>query len=70
MPLAGFCTPGVAAYDLWTGAAAADETPGPVNWTQPYFDCGRSNKWIMGAAVPIVDLYHRHTGFRHIEYPT
>ncbi|XP_043191274.1 uncharacterized protein LOC122388848 [Amphibalanus amphitrite] len=52
------------------GPPAADETPGPVNWTQPYFDCGRSNKWIMGAAVPIVDLYHRHTGFRHIEYPT
>ncbi|XP_037078702.1 uncharacterized protein LOC119099747 [Pollicipes pollicipes] len=52
------------------GPPANDETPGPVNWTQPYFDCGRSNKWIMGAAVPIVDLYHRHTGFRHIEYPT
>jgi len=48
----------------------ADEFPGPVKWTRPYFDCGRSNKWLVAAVVPIADIYPRHTGFRHIEYPT
>lgn len=49
---------------------AADEDPGPVKWTRPYFDCGRSNRWIVAAVTPIADIYPRHTGFRHIEYPT
>nr|CAD7260338.1 unnamed protein product [Timema shepardi] len=48
----------------------ADEFPGPVKWTRPYFDCGRSNKWLVAAVVPIADIYPRHTSFRHIEYPT
>lgn len=48
----------------------ADEFPGPVKWTRPYFDCGRANKWLVGAVVPISDIYPRHTSFRHIEYPT
>lgn len=51
------------------GPPGADEYPGPVKWTRPYFDCGRSNKWLVSAVVPIADLYPRHTGFRHIEYP-
>lgn len=52
------------------GPPGADENPGPVKWTRPYFDCGRSNKWLVAAVVPIADIYPRHTGFRHIEYPT
>ena len=48
----------------------ADETPGPVKWIRPYFDCGRSNTWKFAAVVPIVDIYPRHTQFRHIEYPS
>lgn len=52
------------------GPPGADETPGPVMWTRPYFDCGRSNRWLVSAVVPIVDIYPRHTGFRHVEYPT
>lgn len=48
----------------------ADDIPGPIKWTRPYFDCGRSNKWLVAAVVPIADIYPRHTGFRHIEYPT
>ncbi|CAB3375436.1 Hypothetical predicted protein [Cloeon dipterum] len=52
------------------GPPGADEDPGPVKWTRPYFDCGRSNKWLVAAVVPIADLYPRHTGFRHIEYPS
>nr|WOZ29507.1 G-protein coupled receptor 158 [Locusta migratoria] len=51
------------------GPPGADEYPGPVNWTRPYFDCGRSNKWLVAAVVPIADIYPRHTGFRHIEFP-
>lgn len=50
--------------------AGADEIPGPVKWTRPYFDCGRANKWLVAAVVPIADIYPRHTSFRHIEYPT
>ncbi|KYN03563.1 PREDICTED: uncharacterized protein LOC108773343 [Cyphomyrmex costatus] len=52
------------------GPPAADEYPGPVQWTRPYFDCGRSNRWLVAAVSPIADIYPRHTGFRHIEYPT
>lgn len=52
------------------GPRGADENPGPVKWTRPYFDCGRSNEWKVAAVVPIVDIYPRHTQFRHIEYPT
>lgn len=51
------------------GPPGADEIPGPVKWTRPYFDCGRSNKWLVAAVVPIADIYPRHTQFRHIEYP-
>ncbi|XP_053597227.1 uncharacterized protein LOC103576728 isoform X1 [Microplitis demolitor] len=52
------------------GPPGADENPGPVKWTEPYFDCRRSNRWLVAAVVPIADIYPRHTGFRHIEYPT
>ena len=51
------------------GPRGADENPGPVKFTRPYFDCGRSNTWKVAAVVPIVDIYPRHTQFRHIEYP-
>lgn len=51
------------------GPPGADEIPGPIKWTRPYFDCGRSNKWLVSAVVPIADIYPRHTQFRHIEYP-
>ena len=29
-----------------------------------------SNEWKFAAAVPVVDIYPRHTRFRHIEYPS
>ncbi|KAK4336731.1 hypothetical protein RND71_043632 [Anisodus tanguticus] len=54
---------------LVTSAMLASDTPGPIKWTRPYFDCGRSNKWIVGATVPIPDIFPRHTGWRHIEIP-
>ncbi len=40
-----------------------------MKWVRPYFDCGRSNEWKFAAVVPVVDIYPRHTRFRHIEYP-
>ena len=52
------------------GPPGADEFPGPVKYTRPYFDCGRSNVWKFAAAVPVADIYPRMTQFRHIEYPT
>lgn len=51
------------------GPPGADEDQGPVKWTRPYFDCGRSNRWLVAAVVPIADIYPRHTGFRHVEFP-
>ena len=50
--------------------SAGDEEVGPVKWTRPYFDCGRSNKWLFAATSPIVDKYPRHTNFTHIEFPS
>ncbi|XP_013142311.1 PREDICTED: uncharacterized protein LOC106106296 [Papilio polytes] len=52
------------------GPPGNDEVQGPVNWTRPYFDCGRLNKWLVGAVSPVADIYPRHTQFRHIEFPT
>ena len=52
------------------GPRGAGENPGPVKWVRPYFDCGRSNEWKFAAAVPVVDIYPRHTQFRPIEYPS
>lgn len=52
------------------GPPGSDEVPGPVNWTRPYFDCDRLNKWLVGAVSPVADIYPRHTQFRHIEFPT
>ena len=46
------------------GPRGAEEEPGPVKWTRPYFDCGRSNMWKVAAVVPVVDIYPRHTQFR------
>lgn len=54
---------------VWHGPPAPSDPPGPVKWFKPYYDCGRSNKWIYGASAPIPDIYPRHTGWRHIEIP-
>lgn len=46
-----------------------DESRSPVQFIRPYFDCGRSNKWLVAAVSPVADIYPRHTGFRHVEFP-
>ena len=38
----------------------------PVSFTQPYFDCGRSNKWIVSAVSPVVDYIPRYLEWKHI----
>lgn len=54
---------------VFHGPPGASDEPGPVKWQRPYFDCNRINKWLVGASVPIADLFPRHTGWRHIELP-
>lgn len=54
---------------VFHGPPGASDEPGPVKWQRPYYDCGRSNKWLVSASVPIADLFPRHTGWRHIELP-
>lgn len=46
---------------LFYGPNAIWDYPAPVKFTRPYFDCGRSNKWLVAAVAPIVDIYPRHT---------
>jgi len=38
----------------------------PVVYTQPYFDCGRSNKWIVSAVSPVVDFVPRYLEWFHL----
>ena len=38
----------------------------PVTFTQPYFDCGRSNKWIVSAVSPVVDQLPRYLEWFHL----
>jgi hypothetical protein len=38
----------------------------PVKFTPPYYDCGRSNKWIVSAVSPIVDHLSRYHKWEHI----
>ena len=38
----------------------------PVLFTSPYFDCGKSNKWIVSAVAPIVDWIPRYLEWLHI----
>ena len=49
------------------GPPGAEDKPGQMKWTKPYYDCGRSNKWIISAVSPIVDVYPRHTEYRNIQ---
>ncbi|UJR33524.1 hypothetical protein I4U23_020969 [Adineta vaga] len=49
------------------GPPHPEDPLGPTLWTRPYFDCGRSNKWVVSAVSPIVDIYPRHTEYRHFQ---
>ncbi|OWA51659.1 hypothetical protein BV898_16134 [Hypsibius exemplaris] len=49
------------------GPPEPQANPGPVKWTPPYFDCGRTNKWLIAAVSPVSDLFPRHTPWRHLQ---
>jgi len=38
----------------------------PVKFTRPYFDCGKSNKWIVSAVAPVVDRLPRYLDWFHL----
>ncbi len=38
----------------------------PVVFTEPYFDCGRSNRWIVSAVSPVVDQLPRYLDWFHL----
>ncbi|KAK6170213.1 hypothetical protein SNE40_018662 [Patella caerulea] len=38
----------------------------PVRFTQPYFDCDRSNKWIVSATSPVVEYMPRYSIWLHL----
>ncbi|XP_052086791.1 uncharacterized protein LOC127724053 [Mytilus californianus] len=41
----------------------------PVLWTQPYFDCGRSNRWIISASSPVTEYMPRYSNWTHLRRP-
>jgi hypothetical protein len=38
-----------------------------VRYTWPYFDCGRTNKWILTAVAPIIDVLPRYTFYTFLK---
>ena len=42
----------------------------PVKFTEPYFDCGRSDRWIISAVAPIVDQVPRYLDWFHLRRET
>jgi len=42
----------------------------PVLFTEPYFDCGRLDRWIISAVSPIVDQVPRYLDWFHLRRET
>ena len=42
----------------------------PVLFTEPYFDCGRSNRWIVSAVSPLIDQVPRYLDWFHLRRMT
>jgi len=47
-----------------------EETYLPVVFTEPYFDCGRSNRWIVSGVSPVVDQVPRYLDWFHLRRQT
>lgn len=41
----------------------------PVLMTKPYFDCGRSNRWLVSMSSPVVEYMHRYSPWIHLRRP-
>lgn len=48
---------------------ANDDITLPVTFTEPYFDCGKSNRWIVTATSPVVDFMLRYVEYIHLRRP-
>ena len=42
----------------------------PVLFTEPYFDCGRSNRWLVSAVSPLIDQVPRYLDWFHLRRMT
>ncbi|OWF54531.1 uncharacterized protein LOC110443474 [Mizuhopecten yessoensis] len=51
------------------GQDMKDDTLLPVRFTRPYFDCNRSNKWVVSAVSPVVDYMPRYLNWTHMRRP-
>ena len=43
-----------------------DERMLPVQFTEPYFDCSGSKKWVLSAVSPVVDYMPRYSNWTHL----
>lgn len=51
------------------GIGDTDDKYMPVRFTDAYFDCQMSNKWIVSAVAPIVDFMPRYSNWTHLRRP-
>ncbi|XP_048745350.2 uncharacterized protein LOC130046397 isoform X1 [Ostrea edulis] len=51
------------------GIGDTDDMYMPVRFTDAYFDCKMSNKWIVSAVAPIVDFMPRYSNWTHLRRP-
>ncbi|XP_048240116.1 uncharacterized protein LOC124140029 isoform X2 [Haliotis rufescens] len=45
----------------------SDNKTMPVRLTNPYFDCGRTNKWVVSVTSPITEYLPRYTPWHHLQ---
>ncbi|XP_062583037.1 uncharacterized protein LOC134244804 [Saccostrea cucullata] len=51
------------------GIGDTDDKYMPVRFTDTYYDCKMSNKWIVSAVSPIVDFMPRYSNWTHLRRP-
>lgn len=51
------------------GIGDTDDKYMPVRFTDVYYDCKMSNKWILSAVAPIVDFMPRYSNYTHLRRP-
>ncbi|XP_056002898.1 uncharacterized protein LOC125658223 [Ostrea edulis] len=51
------------------GIGDTDDMYMPVRFTDAYFDCKMSNKWVVSAVAPIVDFMPRYSNWTHLRRP-
>lgn len=51
------------------GIGDTEDTYMPVRFTDAYYDCQMSNKWVVSAVAPIVDFMPRYSNYTHLRRP-